>query len=761
MDMSEFHLLSKFRQAFETVDLDHIVRDVLQREHTVSRPRKENKRERPLFELYRSAAAQRNNQERDKNSTISIDFMIGEEPVIKNSRRSVVKKQSRTASSLEKTTTTNTSVSCQTPLFWKRIGLKDYMDSQPSFSGTQDCKVPQPGFSGTKDCEVIQPGSFGTKDCKVSKPGSSGTKDCEVSQPASSGTKDCDASQPGSSGTKYCEVSLPGSSGTKDCEVSPPESSGKDDCKCPQPGPSAKKDYKVPKPGHSGTKTYKGPQPGSSGTKDYKVSERGSSGTKNFKGPQSGSSGAEDYIYPHSSFRTQPPRCESSNKIPASPMSTDTNMIPDNLEPHGTLSTLNKTKTEIPGMTREEFVEPFGASALQMSVENSLQNLNNAYQSFTIGQDTDQPSNDCNHGIEYKAAESVLGVQDAETKHEESGGSDLDSETRAVERTGDNIRQESALNINVMEASVSEEDDIRDFSQKGSTEHQEVQPEGHIINTGKFRGSDRLFPDSLCKTLYEKLLTIGEEEKKELEELKHVLVKAKEAFSTTSPVSKQAELLEAQTQAREDRDRQGITGRESGVQQYLLDTLVSFLEEKVVETVRFAKCIPGFKELDLQDQISLIKDNNFVHILLGLFRCTSVECRVVSFFPTSHVGFEEVEEIFSKEFGRVLRQSPVKAKETNATDEEEMLMEALLMTLTEDCPSLKERTKIDAMNRKILLCLLHVLSFGSVPVLERMDQLASLMLYCMQASEEHKEFIKNIILQSPKYADNATMIEVL
>lgn len=43
-----------------------------------------------------------------------------------------------------------------------------------------------------------------------------------------------------------------------------------------------------------------------------------------------------------------------------------------------------------------------------------------------------------------------------------------------------------------------------------------------------------------------------------------------------------------------------------------VDSLLQFLENKIALMVAFGKAIPGFKELDLDDQADLIKGGRFV-----------------------------------------------------------------------------------------------------------------------------------------------------
>lgn len=219
-------------------------------------------------------------------------------------------------------------------------------------------------------------------------------------------------------------------------------------------------------------------------------------------------------------------------------------------------------------------------------------------------------------------------------------------------------------------------------------------------------------------------------------------------------------LLESQRQERLERNLK-IKNENSGeLKQRLFETIIHFLEIKVVETVKFAKFIPGFKTLDIADQITLIKDANLINLTPHVCRVINSETQLVTYLPGLHVGFEEFCENFSEEIREMLKVGESKGNQLNITAREEALLQAIFLVSTCERNSLKNSDRVEEIYRKLVSCLLHVVSMGPTPVFQRMDQLSEMILFARHLREYHYRIMLRQIMKFSKDSNDLTIHEI-
>ena len=59
--------------------------------------------------------------------------------------------------------------------------------------------------------------------------------------------------------------------------------------------------------------------------------------------------------------------------------------------------------------------------------------------------------------------------------------------------------------------------------------------------------------------------------------------------------------------AQKEHNPEGNVSEDDARKVVLLEHIIRFFERKIVEIVKFAKCVPGFKDLCMDDQAALIK----------------------------------------------------------------------------------------------------------------------------------------------------------
>ncbi|KAH9492830.1 hypothetical protein Btru_023797 [Bulinus truncatus] len=135
---------------------------------------------------------------------------------------------------------------------------------------------------------------------------------------------------------------------------------------------------------------------------------------------------------------------------------------------------------------------------------------------------------------------------------------------------------------------------------------------------------------------------------------------------------------------------------------------VEMTEKWLRNYINYAKNVPGFKELALSDQASLVRGTWFEFWFLGAFRGYNSDLHVV-YYPNGRTFHEEeIMKVFGKEYTDFSFSLADRMASLQVTPEEMVLIKTVCLTFP-DRTALQNRDDVERMHWLMVSCLLHTL----------------------------------------------------
>ncbi|CAL1539111.1 unnamed protein product [Lymnaea stagnalis] len=135
---------------------------------------------------------------------------------------------------------------------------------------------------------------------------------------------------------------------------------------------------------------------------------------------------------------------------------------------------------------------------------------------------------------------------------------------------------------------------------------------------------------------------------------------------------------------------------------------VEMTEKWLRNYINYAKNVPGFKELALPDQASLVRGTWFEFWFLGAFRGYNSDMRVV-YYPNGRTFHEEeIVKVFGKEYTDFSFSLADRMVTLDVTPEEMVLIKTVCLTFPDRTP-LQNKDAVERMHWMMVSCLLHTL----------------------------------------------------
>ncbi|XP_052763256.1 nuclear receptor ROR-beta-like isoform X2 [Mya arenaria] len=144
-----------------------------------------------------------------------------------------------------------------------------------------------------------------------------------------------------------------------------------------------------------------------------------------------------------------------------------------------------------------------------------------------------------------------------------------------------------------------------------------------------------------------------------------------------------------------------------------IEAAMEFFQKRIAFIVAFAKAIPGFKDLCLDDQASLIKVSRFESTLIRAYKKTlvnfnqSTEVLVTPWGRTFHLS--ELEGFLPKDMLKLRIKMAVRLNALGLSLQEEAVLRAIVTMCPDQC-ELNDRAKVESIQEKLFVCLQHMLN---------------------------------------------------
>lgn len=200
-----------------------------------------------------------------------------------------------------------------------------------------------------------------------------------------------------------------------------------------------------------------------------------------------------------------------------------------------------------------------------------------------------------------------------------------------------------------------------------------------------------------------------------------------------------------------------ITGIDLDGRLQHVDGAFNFFERKISQVVAFAKSIPGFKQLSLNDQANLIKASRTESTLLGGFRALlrnfDMERRVLTTPWGKEIHMDELERIVPIHFILSKFKYARSVIDLKLTIQEESIIRAIVTMFSDRC-KLEEPHKVDHIQEKLVACLQHLLNIRPGGAGSLFYKIFNLITNLRNFNENETEFTKSLLQEWPMLSTN-------
>ncbi|XP_045180934.2 nuclear receptor ROR-beta-like [Mercenaria mercenaria] len=183
----------------------------------------------------------------------------------------------------------------------------------------------------------------------------------------------------------------------------------------------------------------------------------------------------------------------------------------------------------------------------------------------------------------------------------------------------------------------------------------------------------------------------------------------------------------------------------------------TFFEQKISVIVSFAKSIPGFKSLKMNDQANLIKASRIENTLFGgyrgILRNFDMERRVLTTPWGKEIHMDELARIVPIHFVLTKFKYSQSVRDLDLTVQEESVVRAIVTTFSDRC-SLEEPQKVERIQEKLVACLQHLLSIRPGGPGSRLYRIFNLLTNFRDFSENENEFTRKMLKDWPMLSTN-------
>lgn len=257
---------------------------------------------------------------------------------------------------------------------------------------------------------------------------------------------------------------------------------------------------------------------------------------------------------------------------------------------------------------------------------------------------------------------------------------------------------------------------------------------------------------------------IGKIGVKEMESMISVLVEANQyfrEFPRTHDPKKQSLLQAQMNYLKLKQAAKSNAEAKAEIRRQVLEQSVKYIEIRISESVRFAKRIPGFRDLPIEDQANLIRESRTESAIVGGMRGINADKQVFTTFNGAFYSMDDMKLVFDETLLIEKIKLSTKIARLNMTPEEEAILRAITITATDRC-ELQSRDRVEDIQKRLVSCLLYVLEKRDpITAGRRFGQLTDVLCSCRYVTEVDMKQVKKIFLEWPKFSDYKLVEEFL
>lgn len=186
-----------------------------------------------------------------------------------------------------------------------------------------------------------------------------------------------------------------------------------------------------------------------------------------------------------------------------------------------------------------------------------------------------------------------------------------------------------------------------------------------------------------------------------------------------------------------------------------MEELTQHIEIAIMAFVKYAKVIPGFTELSLNDQAALVKLSRFEIWMVGAHKFMDAGLQVVSGPRGKAYHMEELSEILDEDFVKALFSFAQSVQEIQLTNEETALLKCVALMFS-DRSELQDPDKVEAIQQRLTECLEELLGSG-----QRFAKVMNALVRLRNLTEWNKTISENMVLEWPNMKQHPLLLEIM
>lgn len=175
---------------------------------------------------------------------------------------------------------------------------------------------------------------------------------------------------------------------------------------------------------------------------------------------------------------------------------------------------------------------------------------------------------------------------------------------------------------------------------------------------------------------------------------------------------------------------------------------LQFFEKFYTTMIGFAKAIPGFRKLCLDDQANLVKasrvESSVISVYKSILRNVDTESRVFTTPWGTHMHLDEMHKWLSPDVVMERRKIAKQLLALNLTEQEDVLIRAILVVSSDRCP-LMEPQKVEAIQKKLVTCLQFFLNLRPDGA-DIFDRICCLLANLREFADKELDFAKTLFV---------------
>ncbi|KAK3103104.1 hypothetical protein FSP39_016452 [Pinctada imbricata] len=192
----------------------------------------------------------------------------------------------------------------------------------------------------------------------------------------------------------------------------------------------------------------------------------------------------------------------------------------------------------------------------------------------------------------------------------------------------------------------------------------------------------------------------------------------------------------------------------------LVSNFANTMERGVQKFITFAKTIPGFSKLNLEDQASLVKSSRFEFWIFGFFKFVNTQANVTTSLLGRCYHINELCKLWDEEFMKGLFKFCGTLQELHLTDTEISLIRCVCLMSRDRC-DLKEPDSVEEIQWRIIMCLKHLIDKTHRPSEHFLSRVFDRIVAVRSLTDWNNRIAQTIKMDFPVLKNHPLLLEMM